>query len=104
MRRAVREDVPHGVDVFVKDGQLIRLLNDLKRIRHVGNARHARQVTLRFRVQRRALVVILLLLDERLGLVRDLVALDNARTARYTFLRGVILNIPRGGIHRLPDT
>ena len=103
MWRAVREDVADGVHVLVQDSQLVRLLDDLERKRHVHDARHARQVTLGFRVQRGALFVVLLLLCQRPRLIRDLVAFDHALPAGHPLLGRMILNVPCRRVHDLPD-
>ena len=71
MRVPVHVDVANGVQILVEDGDLVGLLNDLKRIRHVGDARHSGKVALGLRIERRALVEVLLLLRERRRLVGD---------------------------------
>ncbi len=95
--------VANRVDVLVKKGHLIPALHDLKRVRHVRDARNAGQVTLGFGVGRLAVLVVLLLLQQRRGRVRDFVALNHTFASGNTKPRAVVLNIPCGGVDDLPD-
>src|SRR5262245_22753213 len=102
-----------------------RPLHDLKWERHVGGARHTGHVALHLRiaevvprlvaahVDAQAVVEVALLLRERLRLVGNLAAFDDALSRRagrvraaelgmWTRLGVVILQIPVGGHHRLP--
>src|SRR6185436_12507528 len=99
----VHEDVADGVVELVEDVDLVLRLQDLKRKRHVGDARDARQVALRFRIRGRAVRVVLLLLRQRLRPVRDLVPLDNPLACGHAERRAVILDVPGGGARHLPE-
>ena len=57
-------------------------LEDLKRIRHVGRARHAGQVALDFGIGGQPVLGVLLLPGQRLRLVGNLIPLDDAQPAR----------------------
>ena len=69
---------------FVGHQNLVRPLKNLKRIRHVRGARNAGHEALDFRIALEPVVGVLLLLRERPGLVRDLVALDHACASGHT--------------------
>jgi hypothetical protein len=84
MAAAVGEDLTRGVDVFVEEHHAVRELENLKRIRHVGDARHARQVALGLGISRHPVLVVLPLLLQRPGLIRNLVSLYDALTRRHT--------------------
>ena len=58
-------------------------LDDLKGIREIRGAWHARQVTLDLRVERHPVRLILLLLGCDRRQIRDLVAFDDAQTRRH---------------------
>jgi len=62
---AVQVDVPNRVHVLVQDRDLIALLDDLERVRHVGDARHARHEAPGLGVVCQALPEILLSQSER---------------------------------------
>src|ERR1051325_11031291 len=51
----------------------------------------------------RAVFVVLFLSGQGPRLIRNLAAFDNALTRRHAFLCGMILNVPGGGVHDLPD-
>ena len=104
MRVAVHVDVAKRVVVLVEDVDLVRLLDDLKRIRHVGDARHAGEQALGVGIERRATRVVLLLLLECPGLIRNVIPFDHASAGRHAESRIVILNIPRGRVQDLPDS
>src|SRR5258705_9703717 len=72
--RLVHVDVADRVVVLVEEVDLVPALHDLKRERHVRDARHAGQVALRFRIGGPAGCGGLLLLCAPPGLVRDLLA------------------------------
>src|SRR5678816_659497 len=76
-------NVADGARIFVRDQQLTRTLDDLKRIRHVGRPRDAGQIALDLRIARQPLLLVLLLRLQRVGLVRKLVAVDDAHARRY---------------------
>src|SRR6266481_333772 len=59
-------------------------LNNLKRVRQIAGARHARQVTLRFRVAAEDVGKVRLLFLDSVGLVRDLLAFDDADPTRHS--------------------
>ena len=103
MRVAVHVDLANRVVVLVEDVDLVRLLHDLERERHEGDARHAGEETSRFRIERRALLRVLPLLRERFRFVRNLVAGHHAAAGGHAKARAVIQKIPRGGIEHLPD-
>ena len=58
-------------------------LDNLKGIREIGGAGHARQVTLGLRVERRPVRLILLLLGSRCRQIRDFIAFDDAQAGRH---------------------
>src|SRR2546421_8221577 len=103
MRVAVHVDEADHAGVLVQDGDLVGLLHDAERIRHVGETRHARQNALVLRIERLAVLEVLLLLRERLGAVGNLVPLDHATACGNTEARAVILQVPGGGVQHLPD-
>src|SRR6185503_5367856 len=97
----------------IGDENLAIALDDLKRERHVGGARHPRHVALRLRVLLPPVLEVLLLLLRRPRLVGDLVALDNADAGRFgkerpelgrARPRAVREDVPVGLGHRLPET
>ncbi len=101
---AVHVDLADGVVVFVEDVHLVGLLHDLERERHERDARHAREITLRFRIERRALRFVLFLLRQRLRFIRQLVSRDHAFARGHAEPGAVILKVPRGGVEDLPDS
>ena len=86
-----------------RDG--LRGLSDLKRIGHVGDARHSWQKTVRLgEIGGLAIGEVFLLLCQSRGQVRDLVALHDAQSRGDAQLPRVVLNVPGGRIQGLPDT
>ena len=82
----------------------LRRLSDLKRIGHVGDARHARQIAVGFgEIGGLAIGEVFLLLCQSPGLIGDLIALYDAQSRRDSQLPDMILNVPGSGVHRLPD-
>ena len=79
---------------LVDDLDLIRILKNLKRMRHVVGARHARPIARNFRIAEvkttrivcdfgvHPVVEVLLLLRQRLGTIRKLAAFDDTLAAR----------------------
>ncbi len=57
--------VRNGARVLIDDHDTLRALNDLKRVGHVGCARHAWQISLDFRVTRQPICEVLLLRRRR---------------------------------------
>ena len=122
----VHEDRPHGALVFVDHQDLVAVLEDLEGERHVVGARHAGTEALQLRVTRveavrivgdlheHAVLEVVLLLLERLGLIRDGAALDDAHArglgtprAHDVVVRtglGVMgFDVPVRRVDRLPD-
>ena len=89
--------------VLVEHRDVGRRLHDLKRVGHVGDARDARLVAFRLGVRGAAVRVVLLFLRQRLGRVRNLVALDDSLPGGNAERGGVILDVPGGGVEHLPD-
>src|SRR4029079_2643763 len=100
---------------FVDEQDVAVALHDLERIRHVRRARNPRHVALGLGIRLRPALTILFALSERLGLVRNRAALDDALTRGARGDRaelpevaqarsGVVLEIPIGAAHRLPDS
>ncbi len=89
-------------------------LDDLKRIRHVGGARHAGQVALDFGIELQAVLEIFLLVRHGLGQVGQLAAFDNAKAGwdcagrakleHRSGVRRVTLDVPIGSVQNLPDS
>src|SRR5580692_3018479 len=71
-----------GSSVFIDNRDIRLRLNNLKRKREIGGARHTRQITFDLRVQRQPVREILLLFFRRPWLVWNLVAVDDASAAR----------------------
>ena len=104
---------PAGAGKFVGYQDRVARLDDLKRMRHVCRAGHTRQVALDLGVERQPVVGVLLLLLRGPRLVRDVVAFDHtgagrdaergAKRDQRTLSCRMILDIPVGGVHRLPD-
>ena len=102
-----------GIRVRIREQHVRRRLHDLERVRHVGRPWNSGQVTFDFRVQLHPLVRVGFLFCQRRGPVGNLVADDNAFAGRNaescsqlqhrTLSLIVILDVPIGGIHRLPD-
>ena len=105
MRAAVHGNGSQRVGKFVGDRDSLGSLDDLEWVRHISGARNARQIAVGFDgVRRLAAGEVLQLFRRGPGLVRNLVAFDNALSGRPTDLTRVVLKVPRGGIHRLPDS
>ena len=71
-------DVARGVRVFIGDHDGLGRLQNLKRVRHVGGARHAGQVALGFGIELQTVRVICFLDFAAAGQVGDFVAFDHA--------------------------
>ena len=106
----------------------VAALEDLERKRHVGSARHPRQVALDLRVAIEPLLPVLVANFERLGSVRNHAAFNHARAAghrahcpevhhflgghrtvrprpeRHCMPRGMCLKVVVGRVQRLPDS
>ena len=78
-------------------------LDDLKGKRYVGHTWHAGQITLRQRIGRRALLVVLFPLCQGRGLVRNVAALHDARPGGHAVLSRVRFEVPMGRTEHLPD-
>jgi hypothetical protein len=102
-----------GARIFVDEQDVLLALHDLEGIRHVGRARDPRHVALGFRVRLRPVLPVRLALLQRLRLVRNRAALDNA-LARWDRTDGaelpegcglsrVIFDVPVGAGDRLVD-
>ena len=102
MRIPVHINVANGVLILVQDGDFVGLLNDLKRMRHVRDARNSRKVALGFRIERRAIVEVRLLSGQGRGLIRDRSFHDTA-PGGHTEARTVILEIPGSRVEHLPN-
>ena len=92
-----------AAQILVNDGDLVGLLDDLKRIRHVGDAGNSRKIALAFRVERRALFEVHLLLRERRRLIGDGAPFHHATPGGYAEARAVVFEVPRGRVEDLPD-
>src|SRR5262245_59451964 len=103
MRIAVHVGKANRAQILVEKGDLVALLHDLKRVRHVRDPRDPGQKTFALRIERGAILEILLPLLERRGLVGDRAALDNAAAGRHAEARVVIFEIPCGCVEDLPD-
>ena len=101
--RSPQEDIANSVNVLVKEGDLLLRLRDLKRIWHVSDAWHTREITFCLRVGGGAVVVVRLLLRRRRRQVWELIALNHTLSCRYAFLRRMILDVPGCRVHHLPD-
>ena len=106
-------DGAHRAGELVEDHDVRAALDDLERMRHVGGARHARQIALDGRVARQAVGEVLVPSRERLGPVRNGVAFDHAEPAGRRAQRAQIadrtgagrvrLDVPVRAVERLPD-
>src|SRR5262249_37666734 len=93
------------------DRHAVRELEDLKRKWHVGDARHAREVTLCFRIRSGTVLIVLLLLGESPRLIRNRVALHDTLARGLAApgrqpgepLPGMVLNVPGRRVDDLPD-
>src|SRR4029450_4028947 len=103
MRAAIQRHEAMDVDVFVDDQDVVRELGDLKRKWHIRDAWHARHIAFRFRIEGRTLFEVLLLLRQGPLLIWNVIALDDTLSRRHAESPGMILNIPRGSVERLPD-
>ena len=111
--RIVHVDGSHRAVVFIGDQNHLAGLHDLKRKRHVGGARNARQVALHFRIQLQPVRVIFFFLLRRCRQIGNLAAFHHADARRLRAggaqrhhlagLRRVALQIPVGRVHGLPD-
>src|SRR5947208_9406308 len=81
--RIFHVDVAIGGIEFIRDRDGLGTLENLKRVRHVSGSRDAGQITLDLRIGGPAARVILLLLPERGGQVRDRTALDDSESRRF---------------------
>src|SRR3970040_1593710 len=100
---AVQKDVANGMQVLVEDRDLVATLHDLKRKRHIGDARDAWQETPGLRIHGMTIPEVLVFLCQRGWQIRNLVSVDDPCTCGDAQLRMMILNIPCGGVQRLPD-
>ena len=125
--RVLQVDVAHRAGVLVGDEERRLALEDLEGERHVGGARHARQVALDLRVAGQPLRLVLVLLLAGLGQVGNLAADHDADARRHGADRaegdhflgrhrhhrpgthrqrrtgGVRFEVPVGGVQGLPD-
>ena len=81
--RVLHVDVAHRARVLVSEEHIVLALEDLERIGHVGRPRHAGQVALDLGIEREPVLLVLLLLLQRFGLVRNRVAVDDAEPGGY---------------------
>src|SRR5215472_17336149 len=79
----IQMDRPLGVRELKDHIDLGPALDDLKWVRHVHSARHARLEALDFRVAVDPVFEVFFLSSSRPRLVRNLLALHNAETSRY---------------------
>ena len=100
----IRPDPAKGMAVFVRDDRQFRRLEDLKRVRQVGNAWDTGQVTITQRVSGHPILVIVRLPGRCPRLVRDLQPLHDTLPPRHSLLSIVVLKIPGGRREGLPDT
>ena len=100
----IRPDLAKGMAVLVRDDHQFRRLEDLKRVRQVGNAWDTGQVTIGQRVSGHPIFVILRLLGRCPRLVRDLQPLHDTLPPRHSLLSIVVLKIRGGRREGLPDT
>src|SRR2546426_170823 len=103
MWSSVRVNVSPSAVVLERDPYIIGRLENLERKRHIHNAGNTKQISLRIRIGRRAILEILPLLRKRLGPVRKLVAFDNALAAGHAEPCWMVLDIPCRRVQYLPD-
>src|SRR5579872_492470 len=80
--RIFHEYVPDRAGILVSNEKLLRVLKNLERLRHVGCARDAGELALDLGVALQPMFLVLFLLRQRLGLVRNLATLDHAKAGR----------------------
>ena len=100
---AIEPNVPRRMDVLVQDGDLVRRLHDLERVRHVVDARRADHEAFRLGIGGLPVAVIHLAPGKCQRKIGNLVAFDDALPRRDTEFSGMVLEIPDSSIHRLPD-
>src|SRR5687767_1749170 len=93
---------------------MARSVGDLKWIGHVVRPWHSWHVALDLRVELQPMLTVLFLLGRRPWLIGDLIALHDAlprgnaecrpQFEDWALAGPMILNVPIGGVHRLPDT
>ena len=93
---------------------VLRILNDLKRVRHIHGARDTRQIAFDFRIQVHPIGEVFFLLLERLGLVRNRTAFNDAKPGsngefraelpEWAGSRSMAFDVPICRVHGLPDT
>src|SRR4051812_27760435 len=89
--------------VLVEDRRQTWRLKNLKRVRQVGDARHAGQIAVVEGIICQPLVEVLLLPGRGPRLIGDVVALDNPLTGRFAEAGGMTLDVPCRGVEDLPD-
>src|SRR5438067_784477 len=113
-RRLVHVDRAGGARILIGHQDDVRTLNNLKRIGHIRGARHARQITLDFRVSDQAVFKVLFLFRGRRGQVGDIIPLHDAWPRRHcadrteghhlSRSRRMLLEVPVCRVDSLPDT
>src|SRR5262245_8152512 len=98
----VQVDVTKAI-VLEQHADVGRRLNDLKRKRHVHDARDTRLKALRLRVQGETVLEVLVPCCQRRRQIRELAAFDNTLAGRDALGGLMVLNIPGGGGEGLPD-
>src|SRR2546427_7769319 len=83
MWSSVRIDGPIGAAVLESHPDVIGRLENLKRKRHIHDARHPQQIPFRIRIGGRPVLEILPLLLEGLPPVKKLLSLDHAPSCRH---------------------
>ena len=76
-------DRPHRTRILVNEHDVLLALDDLKRVRHVGGARHPGQIALHLRIELQPVRAILVSLLERLRRIRQRPAFDDTETSRH---------------------
>ena len=110
MPAAIGEDLTNGVQVFVEDDDAVRQLKNLKWVRHIGDARHARQIALCLGICRHPILVVLSFLFEGPRHVRNVVPFHDSLTCRHTepgwqsreSSTSMVLDVPCRGVEDLP--
>src|SRR6266516_3682023 len=103
-----------GCRIFVSDCNVVLRLNDLKRVRHVGGARHTGHVAFHFGIQFHPVRKVLLLFRCRFRFIWNLTALDDALASgdradrtelvKRASLSTVVPDVPICGSQSLPET
>src|SRR5438093_3583697 len=103
-----------GCRIFVSDSNVVLRLNDLKRVRHVGGARHSGHVAFHFRIQFHPVRKVLLLFRCRFRFIWNLTVLDDALASgdradrtelvKRARLGTVVPDVPICGSQSLPET